>query len=36
MVADDLEAILGGRPPTRMQPAEADTVERLRSRPIAP
>jgi phosphoglycerate dehydrogenase-like enzyme len=36
MVADDLEAILGGRPPTRMQPAEAETVERLRSRPIAP
>ncbi len=36
MVADDLEAILAGRDPSRMQVADAETVERLRSRPIAP
>ncbi len=36
MVADDLESILAGRGPSRMQVADAETVERLRSRPIAP
>jgi phosphoglycerate dehydrogenase-like enzyme len=36
MVADDLEAVLAGRPPTRMQRADPNTVGRLRSRPIAP
>ena len=34
MVADDLEALLAGRPPTRMQRADPATVGRLRSRPI--
>ena len=34
MVADDLEAVLGGAEPTRMQRADPATVERLRSRPI--
>jgi phosphoglycerate dehydrogenase-like enzyme len=34
MVAADLEAILAGARPTRMQPADPATVERLRSRPI--
>ena len=34
MVADDLEALFAGRPPTRMQRADPATVERLRSRPI--
>lgn len=36
LVADDLEAILGGRAPTRLQAADPATVTRLRSRPIAP
>lgn len=36
MVADDLEAILAGRPPTRMQVADPGTVTRLRSAPIRP
>ena len=36
MVADDLESILAGRRPSRMQVADAETVGRLRSRPIAP
>ncbi len=36
MVADDLESILAGRCPSRMQVADAETVERLRSRPITP
>jgi phosphoglycerate dehydrogenase-like enzyme len=36
MVADDLESILAGHEPSRMQVADAGTVERLRSRPIAP
>jgi phosphoglycerate dehydrogenase-like enzyme len=36
MVADDLEAILAGRPPFRMQAFDPATVQRLRSRPIAP
>jgi phosphoglycerate dehydrogenase-like enzyme len=36
LVADDLEAILTGRPPTRLQPADPATVTRSRSRPIAP
>jgi phosphoglycerate dehydrogenase-like enzyme len=36
MVADDLESILAGRRPSRMQVADAKTVGQLRSRPIAP
>jgi phosphoglycerate dehydrogenase-like enzyme len=36
MVVDDLEAVLGGREPTRMQVADPATVTRLRSAPIAP
>ena len=34
MVADDLEAILAGRPGRRLQQADPATVGRLRSRPI--
>ena len=34
MVADDLEALFGGRPATRLQRADPLTVGRLRSRPI--
>ena len=34
MVADDLEAVLAGRAPRRMQQADPATVERLRSAPI--
>jgi len=34
MVATDLEAVLAGREPTRMQAADPATVARLRSRPI--
>jgi hypothetical protein len=34
MVADDLEAILGGGEPHRMQRADPATVSLLRSRPI--
>ncbi len=34
MVADDLEAIFSGNPPTRTQPANPATVGRLRSPPI--
>ena len=34
MVAADLEAVFAGARPTRMQPADPATVERLRSRPI--
>jgi phosphoglycerate dehydrogenase-like enzyme len=34
MVAADLEAVLSGARPTRMQRADPATVERLRSRPI--
>jgi phosphoglycerate dehydrogenase-like enzyme len=36
MVVDDLEAVLSGRQPTRMQVADLATVTRLRSAPIAP
>lgn len=36
MVVDDLEAILAGREPTRMQVADPATATRLRSAPIAP
>ena len=34
MVADDLEALLAGRTPVRLQRADPATVEKLRSRPI--
>ncbi|MBN2129646.1 MAG: hypothetical protein JW741_09120, partial [Sedimentisphaerales bacterium] len=34
MVVDDLEMILRGLPPMRMQPAILETVERQRSKPI--
>ncbi len=33
-VADDLEAILAGRAPTRCQRANVDTVHKLRSKPV--
>lgn len=36
LVADDLEAILDGRAPTRLQAADPLTVAKLRSRPVAP
>ena len=34
MVADDLEAILAGRPPQRCQRASVATVAKLRSIPV--